>query len=235
MKIMMSDRLEGHTPAVTENEGAHSRAVLPDARTVCDIVLRLAQPYDVAAWLMVETAARMSDIQALRVRDVQSVQRTVVLTGEQTQREVSITKGLADAIASHLAAVRKVFERVRSSSRIASMMFADQLVFPAWMLPTCRSAALDEPMPVHHFGRALQEAAVDAGFAGRVHSQTLRLFAARRWIEQGTPMDELHRRLGHRDILTTLLMVQALTYGGLTFVTPLRAPVAQSADALQVA
>jgi len=67
------------------------------------------------------------------------------------------------------------------------------------------------------FVRALQESARAAGFAGLVHSNTLRLACARRWLEQGVPVTELHRRLGHGDMMTTLLMVQALEFGGLTF------------------
>jgi len=198
--------------------------VLPDDSTVCEILLRMERPFQVMAWMMVETAARISDLQALRVRDVNRDNKTLLLEQGGVGRMMNLSAGLMDAIDPHLTALREVFEKNKrwsfSSRHAAShevQMFADQLLFPVWMLPGHARASLHEPVPVAEFVRAIQNAASESGYEGMIQSNTLRLFCTLRWLAQGMDVANLHVLLGHRDMMTTLLMVQALKYGGLTF------------------
>lgn len=200
---------------------AQAMNVLPNAATVCEIILRLERPFQVMAWLMVETAARMSDLQRLRVNEVNRDLKTVVFSDGGRVRTMPLSCGLVEAVDAYLPALREAFEKNKRWNRRSRevRMFADQLLFPAWMLDGFSQASLEEPVPAAEFVRALQFAAVASGYEGRVQSNTLRLFCASRWLEQGMDSGSLHAKLGHGDMMTTLLMVQALKYGGLTFVS----------------
>jgi len=197
---------------------------LPNASIVCDVLMRLDQPFHVMAWIMAESAARISDLQSLRVRDVNREKKTVLIEEGTAVRTMNLSDGLVEAVEKYLCSLRESFEknkRWKYSSGHATtrdvQMFADQLLFPAWILHGHDCASLNEPISVAEFVRALQNAATEAGFGGHIQSHTLRLFCTSRWLEQGMDVAALHINLGHRDIMTTMLMVQALKYGGLKF------------------
>lgn len=185
---------------------------LPDRSQALEIVLRIEAPFQVLAWIMLETGAKFSDIQSLRVRDIR-LDRGMLICGGRSHE---MSAGLMEAIDEYLRTIlRPAFEqlkRLRESAPFASRRF-----FPAWILDGYEHLPVDAALPLAEYVAALQAAASRAGFHGIVNSNTLRLVTAREWLAQGMPLPELHQRLGHGDIMTTMLLAQTLQYGGLTF------------------
>lgn len=207
-------------------------STLPNASTVCEVLLKLERPFQVMAWMMSESAARISDLQSLRIRDVNREKKTLLLEDGPNGRTFNLSAGLVEAIDQYLFSLREVFEKskrwgfsLRHAATHEVQMFADQLLFPVWVLPGHARASLHEPIPVAEFVRAMQHAATEAGYDGLIQSNTLRLFCTSRWLEQGMDVATLHKMLGHRDVMTTMLMVQALKYGGLTFANAVESSV----------
>jgi len=201
------------------------RPSLPDDSVVCDMIMRMDPPFHVMAWLMAETGCRVSDFAALRVGDFQRRTRELVIASECGARAVGVSDGLAGVLGEHVDQLKARFER-HQRGRVTRTHRGPRLVqslatcplFPVWCVEGQERGALLDPIPVAWFVGALQEAALSSGFTRPVHSQTLRLVCAQRWLLRGMRFDELHQRLGHRDPLTSLLMVEALRHGGLHFV-----------------
>jgi integrase len=198
---------------------------LPDSATVCDLLMHLEPPHQLIGWIMSETAARMEDIQQLRVGDVRHETRTLMFRHLRTPVPVPLSLGLAAALQEHQDRLRPWFESERRRAQPANpecdrvTRFGELRLFPARMAREKAHVSLNEPVATACFIRALRAAAQAAGFTGPVQSNTLRHACALRWLEQGMDVHDLHHRLGHRDLMTTLLLVQALNYGGLTFLS----------------
>lgn len=198
---------------------------LPDGQQVCEILLRLPDPYQVMAWLVVETGLRLGDVAGLPVRAFSPAHRAVTLADDANVRRFVLSEGLAAALADHLAALRpryegqgnRTFRLFRMPRTEEPVRFADSLLFPAWSVRGYERTSGNLVIPVPWIVDALDRAAGEAGFIGVIHSNTLRHACVTRWIEQGLPVTDIHQRLGHRDLMTTLLLVQALQHGGLTF------------------
>jgi len=197
----------------------------PSPAQANEMILRLDPPYQQMAWLMAETGGRLSGIQSLRVRHVSFARKAVVLPTEQGEKIAALSGGLLEALADYQDCIlRPGFEReIRWKTpglggRVR--MFSDQLLFPAWLLTGLESADVEQPVPAPDFVLALQAAARATGYLGAVQSHTMRLVCASRWLSHGMTIPDLHEHLGHRDLMTTLLLVQALRYGGLTYAAP---------------
>ncbi|HMO50136.1 MAG TPA: tyrosine-type recombinase/integrase [Kiritimatiellia bacterium] len=199
-----------------------AKTSLPDSDTVCRLLMALAPPYDVMAWLMVETAARVHDVQALRIGDLRPESRVLKLPGECGVRDVVLSEGLADALNRFREdLLRPAFawlEREnRRNAKRGPGRFAAQRFFPAWLLDGNGTDDPDVPISTEDATVAWRAAAKSVGYYGPIHSNTLRLFAAKARWEQGSSIQELHDMLGHRDLMTTLLLVQSLDERGLRF------------------
>lgn len=198
---------------------------LPDDRETCEIILRLANPFHVMAWMMVETGARISDLDAMPVHAFRGAKREVVIGGSHAGRTVSLSQGLSTALTDYVAELRPLFEqrthRLRLLGRFTrpagAVRFADSLLFPVGSTDGFSGTQVDEAIPAAWFVHALEEAACSSGYTGPIHSNTLRHVCAKRWLNQGLSLEQVNLRLGHRDVMTTMLMAQALQFGGLTF------------------
>jgi site-specific recombinase XerD len=195
-----------------KNQEITTGSTLPDKEQVFEMILRLEQPFQSMAWLMLETGAKLASLQDLRVRDVQLDRGQLQLHGRACQ----LSLGLQEALADYLRVIlRPAFEQMKRAS--AKNLFAPVRLFPAWLLDGQENAPLDTFVSTGDFVAALQAAAQASGYAGRVHSNTLRLVAARNWLEQGMAIPTLHETLGHTDLMTTLLLAQTLQHGALRF------------------
>lgn len=208
-------------PDQRDRSGA-AAAALPEQKQVCELILHLDSPFQAMAWLMVETALRMPDLQTLRVRDLDRSRRTLRIRGEGDGRELCLSAGLGEALVEHADRVlRPAFEHFKRwkdrPGEGRATMFQEQLLFPAWLLTGFEEAGMGEPIPSRVFVEVLQDVAGRIGFRGRIHSQSLRLWAAGWWLAAGVTVKALHERLAHRDLMTTLLLVQALQAGKLEF------------------
>ncbi|MGA1193211.1 MAG: tyrosine-type recombinase/integrase [Kiritimatiellia bacterium] len=195
-----------------KNQLVITSSSLPEKDQVFEMILRLDQPFQSLAWLMLETGAKLSELQDLRVRDLQLDRGQLQRNG----RAWPLSDGLQEALADYLRLIlRPAFEQLKRKS--GQQMFSATRLFPAWLLDGQESAPLDAFVSTADFVSALQSAASASGYSGRVHSNTLRLVTARSWLEQGMAIPALHETLGHRDLMTTLLLVQTLQQGGLSF------------------
>jgi len=208
-----------------KDELNETNRLLPDDRETNEIILRLANPFHVMAWLMVETGARISDVETMPVHSFHGAKREVVIGGSHVRRIVSLSQGLASALTEYVTELRPLFEqrthRLRLLSRFnrptGAVRFADSLLFPIGATDGFSGPHVDEPIPTAWVVHALEEAARASGYTGPVHSNTLRHVCAKRWLKQGLSLEDVNHRLGHRDVMTTMLMAQALQFGGLTF------------------
>jgi site-specific recombinase XerD len=211
----------------SENVGGSGELVcgLPDEQQVCEWLLRLPAPYQLMAWIVVETGLRLAEVAALPVRAFAPATRTVTVADRACPRRFVVSPGLSSALADHLVALRPRFEgqgtrtfRMFRATRVAEpVRFSDALLFPAWTVRGHARTTGNRIIPVPWIVDALDQAAGDAGFVGVIHSNTLRHACIKRWLDQGLSIGELHERLGHRDLMTTLLLAQTLRHGGLTF------------------
>ncbi len=200
---------------------------LPDERQLCEMILQLPEPYQVMAWLMVETGLRIRDVTSLAVRQFSGAKRQLVVEEGAEVRRISLSKGLVSALTDHVSRIRPAYEgQGRGLFRIARLnrvehpvRFADSLLYPAWAVAGYEKVSGNLEIPSSWFVDALSHAAQDAGFNGVIHSNTLRHACVTRWINQGLGVAEIHDLLGHRDLMTSMLLVQALQHGGLTFTT----------------
>lgn len=195
-----------------KNQATVRTSSLPEKNQALEMILRLDQPFQSMAWLMLETGAKLASLQDLRVRDLQLDRGQLKLHG----RTLPLSQGLQEALADYLRMIlRPAFEQMKRGS--AQQLFSPARLFPAWLLSGQESAPLDAFVSTGDFVAALQAAARASGYAGCVHSNTLRLVTARHWLEQGMAIPALHETLGHRDLMTTLLLAQTLRHGGLSF------------------
>mgnify|MGYP003602325920 FL=1 len=209
------------------NESPMTNRPLPDDRETCEMILRLANPFHLMAWLMVETGVRITDLETMPVSAFHSAKREVVIGGSRAGRVVAVSTGLASALTAYVAALRPAYEKRthrltllgRFSRPSEPVRFADALLFPVGALDEFSGPHFDAPIPSAWFVHALEQAAAECGYTGPVHSNTLRHVCAKRWLVQGLSLAEVNQRLGHRDVMTTMLMAQALQHGGLTFTT----------------
>jgi len=197
---------------------------LPNANQVCDMIMHLEAPIHLMAWLMAETAMRLSDIQALNVNSFSRGRNELLVGQGETAFRVQLSSGLAEALGNYISDLRLDFEQKKrwgsDSARNRKReipMFSEQILFPSWSLAAHEKDAMTDVISSANFVRALQSAAMTCGYKGRIHSHTLRHACATRWLEQGLTVAEIHHKLGHRDLLTTLMLVQALQFGGLTY------------------
>jgi integrase len=197
---------------------------LPNANQVCDMVMHLETPIHLMAWLMAETALRLSDIQALRVNSFSRGRNELSVGQVDASFRVLLSTGLSEALGNYVSDLRLVFEQKKrwgsDSARNRKReipMFGEQALFPSWSQAGHEKDIMTDVISSANFVRALQSAAMTCGYEGRIHSHTLRHACATRWLEQGLTVAEIHHKLGHRDLLTTLMLVQALQFGGLTY------------------
>lgn len=185
---------------------------LPDRSQALDMVLALESPFQVIAWIMLETGVKFHDLQGMRVQDVQA-ERGVLTLGRRLHR---MSEGLRETLEIYLRDVlRPAYEQLKR--RREARPFASVKLFPAWILDGYEHLPVASAFPLDEYLAALRCAAAPAGFRGLVNSNTLRLVAAREWLKQGMSVTELHQRLGHGDLMTTMLLAQTLQYGEITF------------------
>ena len=201
-----------------------SKNTLPDAQTVCEIIMRLPPPVHVMGWVMAETGCRLSDLQMMRVSDFCSGDNILTICTEQGCNRADISPGLCGALSDYLYQLRERFERHKRGSfplgknkPKRTHMFSDQRLFPAWSMTGYEKSDIDLPFPSGIFAHELLVAAQAVSYTGLMHSNTLRLYCTSRWIKEGLDVSAIHQRLGHTDVLTTILMVQALRKEGLTY------------------
>lgn len=200
---------------------------LPDDRQLCEMILRLSEPYQLMAWVMIETGLRVDEVAGLAVRQLSVARRHATVEQGTSSRSFALSDGLVAAVAHYLDRIRPRFEGrgrwrfrlTRTARSEGPVRFSDALLFPAWAVPGYDGEVGNLMIPSAWFVDALADAAAAIGYDGPVHTNTLRHAAVKRWLDQGIEVAELHQRLGHRDLLTTLLLVQALQHGGLTFTT----------------
>lgn len=184
----------------------------PTVDEVMELLMRLAMPYRLMGWIMLETGTRYTELQRMLVRDAPAG-RGWLRVGT---RQVTLSPGLARAVDGYVRDVlRPAFEQLKRKSR--GVLFPTVCMFPAWLLEGCEDEPVHRALSVADFVATLQAAAQQAGIRGMVNSNTLRLVAAREWLRQGMSITDLHERLGHDDLMTTLLLAQTLRHGGLTF------------------
>jgi len=203
----------------------NSRTLI-DTPVACEMLLHLEPPVQLMGWIMYETAARFPEIQSLRVSDYVRGTLTFPDSPGSTGRSFVISPGLMEELQEYTSSLKTDFEvnirwkgngSLRSGSWSAN--FADQLLFPLRAADGYEHMSPDDPISSDLFVSQLQFSANRCGYHGRIHSHSLRLACTRRWMDQKLPVSRIHELLGHRDMMTTLLLVQALQYGGLTFVS----------------
>jgi integrase len=200
------------------------RPRLPSPETLCDVLLALPSPTRLVGWLMLETGARVEEVLGMKVRSFRRAARQVVVAGEAGERVAAVTGGLAEAMERWLVEVRACFEPRRAGwgeARGGGLpMFPDQWLFPVWAMPGASRRAPDQPITPRVVAEALERAGEALSCPLPLCPQTFRLCCAARWLAQGMDAETMHRRLGHRDLMTTLLMIQALDREGLTYTAP---------------
>lgn len=185
---------------------------LPERSQALELALALESPFQVIAWIMLETGAKFQEVQALRVRDARLDQGCLLLG----RRLHTMSGGLREAVDEYVRTIlRPAYEQLKRGRE--GYAFSSGTLFPAWMLDGYEHLPVASSFPVVEYVTALRYAAGSVGFHGPVHSNTLRLVAAREWLRQGLSVMDLHQRLGHGDLMTTMLLAQTLQYGEITF------------------
>lgn len=205
-----------------KNSAHFTSSNVPSSVEVINVISRLEQPFRALAWLMLETGARFNELQSLRVRDLQSAGCRIHVGSEQGIRALDISRGLSESLNDYIETIlRPAFEQMKrwtaKDRSSAAPLFSRQLLFPVWILDGYERAQNDEAIPADEFACSLRHAAMGSGCRASMHSNTMRLVAAKSWLAMGVSMDELHASLGHRDLMTTMLLAEALQRGKLTF------------------
>ncbi|HMP88751.1 MAG TPA: site-specific integrase [Kiritimatiellia bacterium] len=193
----------------------------PDSSQISCILSKLAEPIRLMAWLMYETAARLGEIQSLRNLDFN--RDTISFTSRKPTafRVFKLTAELANCLLDYRAKTRRLF---LDSGRCGegALPFSHQWLFPLKSVPGFEHVDYSCVIPTEVFSSSVLHTARISGYSGGFHSHTLRLCCARKWLDDGCSTQELHARLDHSDIMTTLMMAQALRYGGLTYTQSLQ-------------
>lgn len=187
-----------------------------------ELVGRLPRDADyLLAALMLSTGARLPDLLTARVGDLSP--RHDVLHGNA---KLAIPPDLQADLARHLDRVRTLYERDAGrlglsgfDRRTPGLRWADMPLFPD---EDARPKKTGQPAlrPARGEGdvvRSLQDVADALGWNRLIQSNTLRHAYARAKLEEGMPVEALQARLGHRDLMTTLLYIQSLVGRGLAF------------------
>ena len=197
---------------------------LPDVESTALILMKLERPLDLMAWIMCETGARLPEIQAIRQSDYAHGKLRIQGGPAYRERFFTLSSGLTEALQDYRRELRHPFEtghgfRYQSEGMAfnRASRFSSCLLFPLRSLEAFRHVDTEEQIPSDLYGASLQIATRETGYIGGMHSHTFRLACAKKWIDDGMEPAMIHERLGHRDLMTTMLMIQALTFGGICY------------------
>jgi integron integrase len=224
---------------------ARRRGDPPDALAPAEATRLLAAvvpAHRLAVSLLYGAGLRLAECLTLRVKDVDLVRRRIhVRDGKGGKGRFTVLPGaLRDAIAEQVDRVRRQHGRdVQRGGGYVVLPGADDRKSSratrdwrwTWMFPASRQyldGATGQRRRYHVFATTIQRAVVDAarraGLAKRVTPQTLRHAFATQLLRNGYDIRAVQELLGHRDVSTTKIYVQAVEEG-VGVRSPLDSPV----------
>ncbi|HMP73802.1 MAG TPA: tyrosine-type recombinase/integrase [Kiritimatiellia bacterium] len=174
------------------------------------------------AELMLTTGARLDALLALRIRDLHPSRRRLTLYDEGRRIEVEVLEELAGDLHQQIQRMRWMYEQDMAKAgrggwdrQQSGWRWMDMFLFADEGIPARRFLG-SGLRPARHpadFVNALMVAARRAGIREPVHSHSLRHIHSQWRLAHGATIPDLHRNLGHTDVMTTWLYSQSLTRG----------------------
>lgn len=228
---------------------------------MCGLLEQMSGVTRLMAELAYGSGLRLSELLALRIKDLDMESCTVTVRGGKGDKDrvTCCPVSIAPAMTRHLVAVRSQWERDRTAG-LPGVYLPDGLErkFPragqewpwTWVFPAI-SPSTDPRSGVvrrHHLhedtlGKALKAAALKAGLNKRISAHTLRHSFATALLSNGSSITEVQELLGHSSVETTQVYTHCLPQLSRRICSPLDAPVTaprnvirwtQSAESAQV-
>jgi integron integrase len=182
------------------------------------VLARLPRHMRLPVMLMYGAGMRLSEIVALRVRDVDVRRHTITVRAADGKRarEISLPSVLGAAVAGQIEAIRARHqaEAVRGGAYIPLGKGYVRDWRWTWLFPSPRTA--------HHVRRHVHETSVQravvraaalAGLAGRVTPHAFRHSHATYLLQTGHRLRTVQQLLGHRDVTTTAVYLPLVARG----------------------
>ncbi len=187
-----------------------------------DAVMRhLPKVPRMAAMFMYGSGTRMAETMAIRVKDVNLVNRELTVRAGKggKDRMVPIAKGAVEEARRQIGAVARLHARDLE----AGWEVAWQYLFPSQKLTEDPKTGRTGRFAVHPstIQRALKTAAREAGITNPLSPHVLRACLATEMIRSGCEISTLQRLMGHRDLKTTAGYLHVVERPGLNIESPL--------------
>ncbi|MCH7565214.1 MAG: integron integrase [Gemmatimonadetes bacterium] len=205
-----------------------------------DAVMRhLPKVPRMAAMFMYGSGTRMAETMAIRVKDLNLVNRELTVRAGKgaKDRVVPIAKGAVDEVRRQIGAVARLHTRdleagtgwaqlpgaLARKDPGAGWEVAWQYLFPSQKLTEDPKTGRTGRLAVHPstIQRALKTAVREAGIAKPLSPHVLRACFATEMIRSGCEISTLQRLMGHRDLKTTARYLHVVQRPGLNIESPL--------------